>query len=423
MNSLNVSTLPLALTKRASVLDGLVLLEVMPINRIKALLKSNLLFLSWSDEHNFDSKDRLIAQLFANEKKMISDYLNLYNRQIGAVPVKYKKPKHQWGRVYPSKSLGLTTIRKVIRNTLIDGLFYDLDISNAHPNIIKNLCDSNNIPCPIITRYCNERATIKKMVAEHYSVSEDVAKELFISLCFFGKFSGWAIRNKLQGRAPLEFITLFERELNDIAELVKRVNPSLYETARKKKEEKGETNFIGSFFALYIQEHETRIVESILCYLINNTDLMKIESSSNSVGTYEYDGIKLFKKNVDAYDGGLNAVIDLLNEKTIELTGFNLKWSFKPFENVYDLTEWIDESDKDDLPLPELASDMKKIMDTINNADAGVCEILMEILPNNFIFSVSKDDGSKGDWYGWNKVRWEKSDAPLRKAIIYDVSK
>ena len=46
----NQNTLPLTLNKRQSVLDGLILLEVIPIERIQALLKSNLLLLSWGED-------------------------------------------------------------------------------------------------------------------------------------------------------------------------------------------------------------------------------------------------------------------------------------------------------------------------------------------------------------------------------------
>ena len=39
-------------------------------------------------------------------------------------------------------------------------------------------------------------------------------------------------------KKPLDFITNFERELRDIAEKTKAVNPTLYESARKSKEAK-----------------------------------------------------------------------------------------------------------------------------------------------------------------------------------------
>ena len=51
---------------------------------------------------------------------------------------------------------------------------------------------------------------------------------------------------------------------------------------------------LGSFFGLYNQEYESRIVEAeLLCHIINQTDLMKLPNTSTPVGSYEYDGIKL----------------------------------------------------------------------------------------------------------------------------------
>lgn len=421
--SRTTASLPLTLLKRSSVLDGIILLEVIPAERIKALIKSNLLLLSWGEDYNWDFHKKLIMEQYTCEKDQIKSYLKNYNKSLGAISVKYGKPKHKWGRAFPFKSLGLTSIRRVIRNSLIDGLYYDFDISNAQPQIIRNLCERNNIPCPIIKRYCQERPQLKKMVADHYGVSEDTAKELFIRICFFGSFVGWCIENKIVNKAPLEFITLFERELKDIAERVKKENPVLYETARKKKEDTGdkENKVLGSFFALYNQEYETRIVEAVLCHLMNHTDLMKIEGTSSPVGAYEFDGIKLLKKNVDAFEGGIEGVVELLNEKTIELTGFELEWTNKPFEEVYNLEEWINEVEQDDKPNDQLVADMAKITSALDNADCGIIETLKEIKANHYIFSVDKDDGSRGEWYGWNDVRWEKSDAPLRKAIMYDV--
>jgi hypothetical protein len=141
MTSSHFEPLNIALVKREySVLDGLVLLEVVPIERIKALLKSNLLLLVW-DRDKQDRKNH------SNEKQQITAYLKNYNKNLGAISVKYGKPKHKWGRSFPNKSLGLTTIRRIVRNSLIDGFYYDCDLKNAQPEIIRNLCESNDIHC------------------------------------------------------------------------------------------------------------------------------------------------------------------------------------------------------------------------------------------------------------------------------------
>ena len=62
------SILPLTLIKRQSVLDGLVLMEVVPLERLKALLKSDLLLLDWEWDN------------YSNEKEQIKAYLKNYNK-------------------------------------------------------------------------------------------------------------------------------------------------------------------------------------------------------------------------------------------------------------------------------------------------------------------------------------------------------
>lgn len=420
-----LSALPLTLSKRSSILDGITLLEVVPIERIKALIKSDYLLKTWGDGDCLDTHKKQIIENYTNEKALLSSYFKLYNKNLSGCIVKYGKPKHKWGRAFPYKSLGLSCFRRSVRNTLIVGEYYDFDLKNAQPEIIRNLCETNNIPCPKIQRYCQDRPELLKMVMENYDVDRQKAKDLFIRMCFFGTYYGWCQDNKIN-KPALEFIIDFERELNDIAERIKKNNKELYETARKKKEEYGESKekkILGSFFGLYNQEYESRIVESILCYLINQTDLMKYDGITIPVGAYEYDGIKLLKKNVDMYEGGVQAVLELLNEKTYELTGFHLEWTEKAFEEVFNIEELIESVVDDEKPNEELIADLSIINKAIDDADCGVIETIMKILPNNFIYSVDKTDGSKGEWYGWNGVRWEKSDAPLRKAIMYEVQK
>lgn len=412
MESKASTALPLSLAKRSSVLDGIVMLEKLPIERIKALLKSDFLQMTQWEYDNYE-----------NERAQITAYLKLYS-PLGGVPVKYVKPKHKWGRSFPVKALGLSSIRREVRNSLIKALYYDCDLKNAQPEIIRLLCESNGIPCTKIQRYCADRETLLKQVQDHYGVSRDVAKGLFLRMCFFGSFTGWCLDNKIANPKPLEFITDFERELKDIANKIKRENPSLWETARKKKEDDGvkdENRVLGSFFGLYNQEYESRIVESVMCFLINQTDLMKVAGTKHPVGTYEYDGIKLLKENVDKYEGGLDAVLTLLNEKTFELTGFRLEWSAKTLDDGYNLDEWLKQVADDETPKEDLLADMTEILNALDNSDCGVIETLMKIKPKHYIYSVDKDDGSKGDWYGWNETRWEKSDAPLKKAIMYVV--
>jgi phage/plasmid-associated DNA primase len=415
-------TLSLTLERPNSFLDEKTFLEIIPQERIKAILKSEYLLLTWGDESLMSQTEKYIAKNYKNEKELINKYHKKYNTQLGGIPVKYIKPKHKWGRVFPVKSQGLTCFRRKLRNTFIKGNYYDFDLVNAQPDIIRLLCESNQIKCPIIQRYCKNRESLLLEVQTKYNVDRKKAKELFIRMCFYGTFYGWCEDNNIVGIEPLDFINLYQRELQDICLKAKKANPTLYETARSKKKKEGktsETDVLGSFFGLFNQEQETLIIEQIIIYLINNTNLTKYPETKLPCLIYEYDGIKLLKSNVDMFDGGVEGVLDLLTKMTFELTGFSLKWDEKPIEEFFDIEELIKEVKEDEKPNDDLISDMKEISSALENSDCGVIETVMKIKPDHYILSVDKQDGSKGDWYGWNEKRWEKSDAPLKRAIMY----
>jgi hypothetical protein len=177
--------IPLGISKHASTLDGLELLEVIPVERLKALIKSDLLLQVWdkNDEHSNQKR-----KLYSNEKKQLEAYLKKYNHELGGVVVKYEKPKHKWGRAFPVRCLGLSCFRRAIRNTLIKDLYYDFDLKNAQPEILRLVCEAQEPPieCPIIQRYCKERDRTLEEVMTHYGMSRDQAKELFIRICFYG---------------------------------------------------------------------------------------------------------------------------------------------------------------------------------------------------------------------------------------------
>lgn len=56
-------------------------------------------------------------------------------------------------------------------------------------------------------------------------------------------------------------------------------------------------------------------MSKVLEYLINHTNLTKMEQCDGPVVTYEFDGIKLLKNRVDEH--GKEAVLQLLNEKNL----------------------------------------------------------------------------------------------------------
>jgi hypothetical protein len=166
----------LTIEKRCSYLENKVLVEYLPKSRALALIESKKLSSNW-DLNLYSTQ--MASVLYTNETQQIKEYLKLYKN--GGFYVKYIKPKHGWGRVMINKSLGLTAFARKTRNTLIQGLHIDIDLKNAQPEIIRNICISNNIPCPIIKEYCLRRKEIFVNIAKLYdNVEPWQIKVLFI---------------------------------------------------------------------------------------------------------------------------------------------------------------------------------------------------------------------------------------------------
>lgn len=328
------SPLPLALTKATRFLENRTLGELIDPRKVQALIKSDSLGSVW-DENNYSH--RYSKQHHNNQCEQLKNFLGVYDPKQKVFTVNYTRGRSAYGRVFPKKALGLTSLAKKIRNTFISDTYYDFDLSNAQPAMVVNLCKANKIPCEKITHYIDNREEVLKDICEHYDVSRGCAKKLMLRLCFFGTVEGWKLENQKHCSSDLVFLTAFTKELETIAEKVKKPNTPLYDACRKKKEDKKESNVLGSFFSTYLQTVEMNIVSEVLGYIVDNTKLTTVEGCSLPVATYEYDGLKLLKANVDAFPGGKEAVIKLLTEKTLELSGFRLRWEEKEIDPGYEL--------------------------------------------------------------------------------------
>jgi len=418
-----------------SFLDGRKFIEFIPKDRIRALLKSNYLVQKWDTEKYSQTR---ASKNYKNEKEQLVAYLQIYDNDVGGSIVKYKKSgRSKWGRVFPADSLGLTTFRRELRNTLIKDLYYDIDIKNSQPEIVRNICFQNNIDCPKIEQFCADRDAILEEVMTLYNVEKKIAKQLFIRLFFNGTFNGW----KMQQKIPFEvkatkFINDLADEINFIANKFKDANPQLFNAIKKVKEETKKElspdskpkkeNEIGSFFALYLQEYEYRIVSKMLQYLINHTSVMNhpTKQTDLKVGSYEYDGFKVLKQNVDGYDGGLSQFLMDLNQKVIEVTGFNIMFDEKQPDEYYNIDDILPTL-KDDVANP----DLKTLCDDLEFSFSTPTQIAIFIKDkmiqrrNHFIYLIDDINKDPPQWICWSvdENRWILGYKPLKECINKEI--
>jgi hypothetical protein len=83
-------------------------------------------------------------------------------------------PISQGGRLYCGNSI--QGLKKVFRGLLMKHTT-DIDMKNAHPTILRYICRLNNIECPNLEYYINNRSEVLKA---HTDMDEDDAKTLYL---------------------------------------------------------------------------------------------------------------------------------------------------------------------------------------------------------------------------------------------------
>ena len=307
-------TLELSITFQKSPIDGITLYEPINVLDLDRLIHSDLLKQTF---HNpFVS--------YPNEETHLKKYREII--QNGKASVNYNKSKTiPFGRSNPDKSLGLHSIRREIRHTLARDTFMDIDIENAHPQFLYQICKKFNIPCNKLELYILQRNQYLEDVKQHYSVDRDVAKKLFLCILYGGGLKRWKDDCKINLEIEdLPFIKEFKNEFKAIAQVICDNNVELFNMVKNHKLEKKETFHNGQVVSYYLQEYECRVLSQLFIYCKENDYI------ENDVCVLCADGLmiekRLFKPEI------LTAFHDLI----LETVGFDLLFTNKEMKQGYD---------------------------------------------------------------------------------------
>jgi hypothetical protein len=256
-------------------------------------------------------------------KHIILKYFKLFNKTTKGVHLRYHRNKSKYGRFYATPNKGFTHLRRAIRNCLTRILYYDLDLVACHPSIFLSIFESlfpksfydNNNRTPLHC-YINDRETTLKSLRDHYGAhfdpdidKDDPAKELVNRLCNGGGVKTWLVEFDLK---PPEkdhlFVTSLQKQMDWIYNWIQTNNKDFHTWVKNKKQDKSETNLKGSVLSFYGQEQETRIIN----FLVQKLWELNIFPKNSITGSYEYDGVKLHKEEIDAY-GGIDNFITTIN--------------------------------------------------------------------------------------------------------------
>ena len=311
------------------------LCEYINKQKLLNLINSGLLYEEWTKEDREKKHKSYVINTFRGPKEQM---LHLYNNltENGFRIVNYSKDRLQ-GR-HKLTSNCLSNMKRIYRNYLVCDDYYDFDMVNSCASIVlhlglKHQSHSLNLP----KSYVNNRSNWFKLVKKVLKCDDKQAKTHMTGLTFGMK---WEYRNKNDD--PLGQLPGYSNSLECIqTELQATHQYDFIET------EKGGLSWLANL----VQTIEDIIVIDLLNHISSTFPLLvRNENGINiSVGTYEQDGFKLLKKNVDEF-GGPDAVIGIIREwldsndyKSISFISKNMDEKVEISEVVNDNSPYINE--------------------------------------------------------------------------------
>tara|TARA_R110002096_G_C14625948_1_gene724449 strand:- start:811 stop:2922 length:2112 start_codon:yes stop_codon:yes gene_type:complete len=198
-------------------------------------------------------KEFLNKEDMAGTYQLIKTYLTkmINNKFSTVVQYKYITGK-TFGRKFAVR--GIQNLPKIIRGALLNGKATDIDLVNAHPNILHYICIKHKIQCPNLFYYINNRNTILCSMVEEIGVSKDQAKEEFIK----------SINDCKCIRTSFQFLKDYDREMKKIQQKLMEITEYSFIHPYTDKKER---NIPGSFINNVMCYYEDLIIQDTTDYI------------------------------------------------------------------------------------------------------------------------------------------------------------
>jgi hypothetical protein len=307
------------------------MIEHYDLQVIKALLRSSYLLDTkpYDDEYLSGS----FYYPFANEKKQLEE-LSKYVKNNKFICEYDFTPSTKVGRVYAKKALGFISLRKELRSLFAKDAYVDIDVVNAHPEIICQLCQ-DTMSLTVLPAYVANREAYLEQMQQTYNVSRNKAKQAVIATLYGASLM--RVSDILDSNYELlDWNIALHNEIQRVCSYIRQANPKLDNMVKIKHD--GTERSENGLLSYYIQEHERIILETVYNFLIAQGIF---SADGRNEGALCYDGIMVSKHAI-----GTRCVVSLMNEMSKEVklrTGFNLQFTTKEMEVSAALTQAVEE--------------------------------------------------------------------------------
>lgn len=222
---------------------------------------------------------------------------------------KYSKNRKD-GRMF-----GINSIQGVngfVRNFLLDdNKFKDVDVINAHPTFLLNICKEHDIACPYLSDYVNNRSKILEDIMEAEDITKGEAKEKVLIMM-----------NSHNKKIPTKYKWLkgFKNEMYEIRKNLIKIDD--FQHILKYIDEEDANNLEGKFLNHILCIEENKVLQ----ILIKECEKLKLK-----IFALMFDGLVLYNdENFKMVDGLLEYFSEIVAKYTIHK---NIKFSFKTIES------------------------------------------------------------------------------------------
>lgn len=240
--------------------------------------------------------------------------------EYGLLKITYKKGEDSngKGRWYASRGIGIQPLCGIIRQTICEDIYVDIDQVNSHPTILNQLLKKYNLESLKLQKYLNNREKFLEKVMKEEECNRDEAKNKVISVINGSlKYKGLKLKGLDREIKPLIATLILKPEFSTIYKEVKN---------------NYKINIMGKTISKILQ-----IIENEILYE-NVNFFHKRGLIDNYKGGYIvsliFDGFQVLKSE-DINENLLNECRIYTNNKT----GYDVELKMKPFNNLLKLPE------------------------------------------------------------------------------------
>lgn len=245
------------------------------------------------------------------------------HHSIYTLPVKYYQVVKERGRHFARDSLGYQGIPRFIRGFLCRELYHDIDMKNAHPNILLQFMEKAKLPLnKSLKHYIEHREEVLASLLEHTDAfkSREEAKTLLLSIMNGGEVCNFKVKK-------IPFVSEYYK---DMRETIDAVYDFVCKTKEYKKYKSNKAdNTKGSTLNNVLCDIEnTCLYHMYNCFLLNGF----------KVGTLCFDGLMIEKgydPETDTFYSRTEELVSFLptvEEYTHNQCGYNINLEEKPFD-------------------------------------------------------------------------------------------